>query len=57
MALIATSVERGGVARMFFDMLPSDPVPADEKRIARTIAEASASIGRDLRADQQPPPN
>lgn len=42
MALIATVIERPGIARMFFDLRKADPAPDDERRIATAIEHAFA---------------
>ena len=42
MALIATVIERPGIARMFFDLRKADPSPDDERRIATAIEHAFA---------------
>jgi hypothetical protein len=40
MALIGTSVEPGGVARIFFDLRKTDPAPEEASLIARAIERA-----------------
>jgi len=40
MALIATTVQPSGVARMFFDLRVLPPDPKDEERIAEAIETA-----------------
>ncbi len=52
MPLIATSVEAGGIARIFFDMR-AVPVHADEIRIAKAIERASASVATEKEATEQ----
>ena len=52
MALIGTSVEPGGVARIFFDLRKTDPVPEEASLIARAI-ERAFTMGRSV--DDLPP--
>ncbi len=40
MALIATSIQASGVARMFFDLRATHPNPDDEPAIAEAIEQA-----------------
>jgi hypothetical protein len=51
MALIATSVEPPGVARIFFDLRLADSAPDEERRIALAIERAFSMVQPD--ADEQ----
>ena len=52
MALIATAIERDGVARVFFDLRPSENTREQEMRIAAVIERACALILPQAEADQ-----
>ena len=52
MALIATTVQPSGVARIFFDLRLVPPDPKDEER----IAEAIEAAGSGATPDRQPTP-
>ncbi len=47
MSLIATSVERSGVARIFFDLRPAQRSLEDERRIATAIERALDLAAKD----------
>jgi hypothetical protein len=44
MSVIATAIERDGVARIFFNCRRADADPRDEARIAKAIARAAAAM-------------
>jgi hypothetical protein len=51
MSLIATSVERSGVARIFFDLHPTGSSFDDQRRIAAAIEEAFALAATDIEVE------
>ena len=54
MSLIATSVERSGVARIFFDMHPTESSFDDRRRIVAAIEEAFALAATNIEAASAP---
>ena len=55
MSLIATSLERSGVARIFFDLRPADSYLDDQRLIAAAIEEAFALAAADIETKLVPP--
>jgi hypothetical protein len=51
MSLIATSVERSGVARIFFDLHPTESSFDDQRRIVAAIEEAFALAATDIEVE------
>lgn len=54
MSLIATTVERNGVARIFFNLRGAGQKPNDETRIAQAIERAAATALATAQAESLP---
>ncbi len=55
MPLIATSIDRSGAARIFFDMRLAPPSPEEERHIALVIERAFSMARQDQEARRSVP--